>query len=289
MKHSAMFRRFSFLAFIVIATLAISACRSKEAEFRRYDLDGKILAVDGTRKQLTIAHKDIPGLMKAMTMEFKVNDDWVMRAAKPGDHISAQLVMDPDGAYLDKVTLTSAGTAPEPSTSKVRESQPGDHPPDVSFVNQDGKKLKLSDLQGRPVLLTFIYTRCPLPDFCIRMSDNFGQVARELKQSDPNLKLQMVSFSIDPDFDKPPVLKNYGKSFAGSVDPKFSQWQFVSTTPEQTRSFADYFGLSYNKEQEQIVHSLRTVLLDSAGNIVVVYNGNDWTAADVIRDLKALK
>jgi protein SCO1/2 len=123
------------------------------------------------------------------------------------------------------------------------------------------------------------------------MSDNFGLVARQLKSADPAVygKLQMLSLSIDPEFDKPAVLKNYGKSFAGTVDPTFTHWQFGSANPKDTRDFANYFGLSYEKEQDQIVHSLRTALIDPSGKIAALYNGNDWKPDDVIRDLKNMK
>ncbi len=275
----------------VLAVLAISsltACRSSNEQFRRYTVDGKVLAVNSDKKTLTIAHKEIPGLMGAMTMDYSVNERWVMRAAKPGDHITATLVMDPEGAYLENVTLTATGTAIEASTSPLHEPAPGDVPPEFVFSNQDGKQSKLSELRGKPLLITFIYTRCPLPDYCIRMSDNFGRIARQLKQNDPAQyeKLHMLSISIDPEFDSPPVLKNYGKSFAGNFDPKFEHWQFASANPKDTRAFANFFGLSYDKEGDQIVHSLRTALLDSSGKIVAVYNGNDWRPDDVIRDLK---
>jgi protein SCO1/2 len=275
----------------VLAIVSLIACRSNDQQFRRYPLDGKVLAVNKDKKTLTIAHKEIPGLMGAMTMDYSVNEGWVLRAAKPGDHIGASLVMDPEGAYLENVTLTSTGTPIDATTNSLHEPVPGDVPPDFAFSNQDGKQEKLSDLRGKPLLLTFIYTRCPLPDYCIRMSDNFGAIARQLKQSDPGLygKLQMLSVSIDPEFDKPPVLKNYGKSFAGNVDPKFEHWQFGSADPEETRAFANFFGLSYDEQDGQIVHSLRTALLDPSGKIAAVYNGNDWRPDDVIRDLKKMQ
>lgn len=283
-------RTITTVSLAVLALISLIACRSSNQQFRRYPLDGKILAVNKDQKTLTIAHKDIPGLMGAMTMDYSVNESWVLRQAKPGDHISASLVMDPDGAYLESVTLTSTGTPIEASTNPLHEPVPGDVPPDFIFSNQDGRKEKLSELRGKPLLLTFIYTRCPLPDYCIRMSDNFGSIARQLKQSDPGLygRLQMLSISIDPEFDKPRVLNDYGKSFAGTVDPKFEHWQFGSADPKETRAFANFFGLSYDQEDGQIVHSLRTVLLDPSGKIAAVYNGNDWRPDDVIRDLKKM-
>ncbi len=284
-------RTITTVVLAVLAFVSLIACRSSNQQFRRYPLDGKVLGVDKDKKTLTIAHKDIPGLMGAMTMDYTVNESWVMRQAKPGDHITASLVMDPDGAYLENVTLTSTGTPIDASTNPLHEPVPGDMPPDFVFSNQDGKQEKLSDLRGKPLLLTFIYTRCPLPDYCIRMSDNFGLIARQLKKNDPAVygKLQMLSVSIDPEFDKPAVLKDYGKSFAETVDPKFEHWQFGSAGPKETRAFANFFGLSYDQEGDQIVHSLRTALLDPSGKIAAVYNGNDWRPEDVIRDLKKME
>ncbi|HEU5399771.1 MAG TPA: SCO family protein [Terriglobales bacterium] len=275
----------------ILAIVSLFACRSSDQQFRRYPVDGKVLSVNSDKKTLKIAHKEIPGLMGAMTMDYSVNEGWVMRQAKPGDHITASLVLDPAGAYLDNVTLTSTGTPIDASTNPLHEPVPGDVPPDFAFSNQDGKQVKLSELRGKPLLLTFIYTRCPLPDYCIRMSDNFGSIERQLKQNDPGLygKLQLLSVSIDPEFDTPPVLKNYGKSFAGNVDPKFEHWQFGSADPKDTRAFANFFGLSYDTQAGQIVHSLRTALLDPSGKIVAVYNGNDWRPQDVVRDLKKMQ
>src|SRR5512146_1339548 len=283
-------RNLTSVVLAVLAVISLAACRKSSDQFRHYTVDGKVLAVNKDKKTLTIAHKEIQGLMGAMTMDYSVNDGSVMRQAKPGDHITASLVMDPAGAYLESVTLTSTGTPIEASTNPLHEPLPGDVPPDFAFSNQDGKQVKLSDLRGKPLLLTFIYTRCPLPDYCIRMSDNFGLVARQLKQKDPGLysKLQMLSVSIDPEFDTPPVLKDYGKSFAQTVDPKFEHWQFGSADAKETRAFANFFGLSYDKEGDQIVHSLRTALLDPSGKIAAVYNGNDWRRDDVIRDLKKM-
>ncbi len=275
--------------FLLLATVLSIACKSKpKPEPRRYDLEGKIVAVDAGKKSLTISHKDIPGLMKAMTMEFDVkHNDGVFRFAQPGDHVTATLVMDPDGAYLDNLTVVQDSPSGS-STSDVHLPEAGQQVPDFAFTNQNGKKDKLSSMRGRPVLLTFIYTRCPLPNYCIRMSSNFADIEKQLKQTDPKLfdRLRVVSVSIDPEFDTPKVLKEYGKNYAAQADPSFTHWWFVSSTPEETRKFADFFGLSYVKDQNQIVHSLRTVLIGPDGKIVSVYDGNDWQPADVIKDLK---
>lgn len=277
---------------LLILTVLFAACSSKpKPEPRRYELEGKIVGVDAGAKKLTVAHKDIPGFMNAMTMDFKVRDANVFSYARKGDQISAILVMDPDGSYLDDVVIVQNTPDSGASTSPVHLPQVGDQVPDFTFTNQSGKKDKLSALHGRPVLLTFIYTRCPLPDYCVRMSSNFADIEKQLKQNQPKLydKLQLVSVSIDPEFDTAKVLKAYGKNYVGQVDPNFTHWWFVSSSPDETKTFANFFGLSYMKEQNQIVHSLRTALVGPDGKIAAIYNGNDWRAGDAIKDLQGMK
>jgi protein SCO1/2 len=277
---------------ILILTVLFAACSSKpKPEPKRYELEGKIVGVDAGAKKLTVAHKDIPGLMKAMTMDFKVKDSGVFGYAKKGDQISAVLVMDQGDSYLEDVVIVQNTPDSGVSTSPVHLPQVGDQVPDFTFTNQSGKKDTLSALRGRPVLLTFIYTRCPLPDYCVRMSSNFADIEKQLKQTQPKLydKLQLVSVSIDPEFDTPKVLAAYGKNYAGQVDPKFTRWWFVTSSPDETKTFANFFGLSYMKQENQIVHSLRTALIGPDGKIAAIYNGNDWRAADVIKDLQGLK
>jgi protein SCO1/2 len=239
-----------------------------------------------------LAHEEVVGYMKAMTMGFKVKEQWALEAMGPGDRVNAVLVVDPQGAYLEQPVITKAtGTEPEPSTSAMHEPQIGDKIPDFELVNQAGKRIKLSEFGGSPVMLTFIYSRCPLPDYCIRMSNNFAEVAKELKASDPKLyaSMKMVSVSIDPTYDRPEVLRKYAKTYAGEVDPKLEHWTFATGTPEQVRKIADYFGLAYEQQSGQIIHSLRTAVIGRDGKIAFLYQGNDWKPSEAVRDLKSLE
>ncbi|HWR35302.1 MAG TPA: SCO family protein [Clostridia bacterium] len=288
-----MFKRRACLPVLAILTLllltSVACSRKPKAQPRQYDIFGKVVSVEKASKQVTVAHKEIPGFMKAMTMSFKVKDEWALNVLEPGDEIGAVLVVDRDGAYLEQLSIQkNSGTQPEPAAKQgVRESQVGDIIPDFVLVSQDGKSIRMHQFRGRPLLLTFIYTRCPLPDYCIRMSNNFAEIASQLKQQQPDLysHLQMLSISIDPEFDKPEVLRQYAASYAGEVDPKLTHWTFAGGTPDQVRRIAEFFGLSYLKENAQIVHSLRTVLTDSQGKVTAVYRGNEWKPADVIADL----
>jgi protein SCO1 len=266
----------------VFLLLTVAACNKKTANEKHYDIEGTVVSVDAAAHEITINHKAIPGYMAAMTMPYKVKQDWVLSKAKPGDVLRGQLTVTDDSAVIDDLSLTE-GSPNAPAASAGQHMPPtGDVVPDFAFVNQDGKKVKLSSLRGGPVLLTFIYTRCPLPDYCIRMSNNFGEVAKQLQKTPVAWKkAHLLSLSFDPEYDKPNILKTYGKSYAGSIDPKFEHWQFVTASPEEVRKAADYFGLVFDPQNGQYIHSLRTAVIGADGKLIEVIHGNEWKPEEV--------
>lgn len=268
--------------------LACLACTKKPAT-KAYELQGRVVAVDSGARELTIAHEDIPGLMKGMTMPFQVprNEGWIFGKIEPGDHIHATLVIT-DHAELQDISFNKGSVTPGDGTSNLRIPEAGDDVPNFTLANQFGKTLHLEQFRGKPLLLTFIYTRCPVPDFCLLMSNNFSEVLRQLQET-PSVfaKAQLLSISIDPEYDKPTVLHAYGQRYVGNVDPNFQHWQFASGSPEEVRKAADFFGLSYNSKEGQIVHTLRTVLVGADGKIAKVYSGNQWKPVDVAADYAA--
>jgi protein SCO1/2 len=269
---------------LAIFTLTLTACsRKPTVPERQYDLSGKIVAVDRNARELTIQHEDVPGLMKGMTMPFRVKDDWVFNTAQPGDNVTATLIVAGDSSYLENVVVTK-GASPAPNENGLRLPQIGDAVPDFTLVNQDGKKLRLAQFRGKAVLITFIYTRCPLPDYCIRMSNNFNAIAKQLKHQ-PAIydKTEQLSISFDPEYDTPKVLRDYGDNYAGDIDPKFTHWQFVTANPAEIKKVSDFFGLSYIPNGTQIVHSLRTAVIGPDGRIVHFFNGNEWKPADAVQ------
>ena len=272
----------------MLILVSFIACSHPPAA-KRYELQGRVVAVDAAARQLTIAHKDIPGLMVGMTMPFTVSDKdvWVFKSIAPGDEVKATLVLG-DQAELQGVTFTRHSDTESDGTSALRIPQPGDDVPDFTLVNQNGKSIRFQQFRGEPVLLTFIYTRCPFPDYCPRMSNNFAQVLQQL-QKDPKAfgKAQLLSISIDPEHDKPAVLRSYGERYVGRVDPRFAHWEFASGSPEQVRKVADFFGLAYNQKDGQIVHGLVTVLIGKDGKVAKVYSGSDWKPDEVAADFIA--
>ena len=270
-----------YRALLALALLATS-CSRKPAD-KRYELQGEVVAVDSAAHQITVAHQDIPGLMPGMTMPFLVgpNDEWVFGKIAPGDQIHATLVIGKQ-AQLQDISFTKQAPAAGDGTTTTHLPQAGDQVPDFTFTNQDGKRIHLAQFRGQPLLLTFIYTRCPMPDFCLLMSNNFSEILKELHEKPTAFRnAQLLSISIDPDYDKPPVLRQYGQRYVGDIDPNFQHWQFASGSPEQVRKAADYFGLAYNSKSGQIVHSLSTVLIGPDGKVQKLFLGNDWKPADV--------
>jgi protein SCO1/2 len=278
----------------VLFLASVTGCKSKKADeaVQRYPIEGVVMGVDPKEQTITLKHHEVVGYMKAMTMPFNVKDKWVYRVVHVGDTVQATLVVGADDAWLENVSVTqSAQAADQSNTSPVHRPQQGDAVPDFAFVNQQGKPIHLAQFRGQPLLLTFVYTRCPLPDFCIRMSNNFVQVAEELKNNNPRAfaRLQMLSISIDPDYDSPKVLTEYGKRYAATVDPQLKHWSFATGKPEEIRKAAEFFALSYQPQNGQITHTLSTALLDASGKLAEFYTGNGWSPSEVADKLAALQ
>jgi len=273
--------------------MCVFGCKSQKpatAE-RRFPIEGRVVAADSAAHTLTLDHHEVVGYMKAMTMVFSVRDTWVFNVVHPGDTVQATLVVS-DSAYLENISVTQArGTADLSTTSPVHLPQRGEVVPDFHFINQQGRAIHLAQFRGQPLLITFIYTRCPLPDYCIRMSNNFAGVAQILQKNKPAAfaKLQMLSISIDPEFDNPKALRGYGKAYAGALDPELKHWNLATGKAADIRKTAEYFGLSYETQNGQIIHDLRTALLDANGKIAEFYSGNQWTPAEVATEIEALQ
>jgi protein SCO1/2 len=228
--------------------------------------------------------------MGAMTMSFVVKDQWAFKVLKPGQTVSATLVIEADHSWLEGLVVTEEGKPGSGSLAPPGSARTplGQDVPDFALINQDGKRIHLHQYHGKALLLTFIYTRCPLPDYCPLMSKNFAQIAEQVRR-DPKLSASthLLSISIDPEFDTPAVLRAYGRNYAGNLHP-FGQWEFATGTPEEVRKVAEFFGLRYWTDRGQIVHSLVTVLIAPGGKVIQVYRGNDWLTAPVVSELWAL-
>jgi len=278
-------------ALLFSAALCLSACAGEPAaEGRRYELKGKVVSVDRAKGEAKVEHEDIPGFMPAMVMDFPVRDAEALKVLEAGDRVQAALVVTDDAYWLENPVITKGQPGADASaaapTSGPREPKPGDEMPDVKLVNQDGRPFNTRALKGRAVVVNFIYTRCPLPDQCPLMSANFAQLNAALG-ADAGLrkKARLLSVTLDPEFDRPEVLRPYGAAYAGG---RFDDWDFATGDPADVRRFAEFFGLVYKAEGGQVTHSLRTAVVGADGKLLKIYRGNEWKPEEVLNELKAL-
>jgi protein SCO1/2 len=277
----------------LLISLGFSSCKEKppraSSGAQRYEVKGKVVSANKSEHKVTIEHEEIAGYMEAMTMPFTLLDDWVYDELTPGAQIQATLVVDTGRTWLENPVVTKIV---DPSLARSEETgiEPslGAEAPDFTLVNQDGKKINLKQYRGRALLLTFIYTRCPLPDYCPLMSQNFAAIGKELQKNPAlNDKTHLLSISVDPDYDKPKVLREYGARYIGSNKPEaFKHWEFAAGSNEEIKAIAQFFGLNYWPENDQIIHGLRTAILTPEGKVHKIYRGNDWKPEQVLKDLE---
>ena len=278
------------IALIILMILVCTvSCRRNSANEKRYELKGKVEAVEPDKHLITIAHDEIPNYMPSMTMPFADPDDTDFQILAVGDQIAATLVVDGPHSWLENVIITKESVDPSTSTGIV-EAREGAEVPDYGLVNQDGKDIKIHHYRGKALLLTFIYTRCPLPEYCTLMSRNFAEIDQHLQQQPPLYeRTHLLSISIDPEFDTPKVLRSYGAAHTERYSSEtFSHWEFATGTKDQVKGIAQFFGLRYFDENGQITHGLRTVIIGPEGKVLKVYHGNDWKPDEVIKDLQKL-
>ena len=282
------------LALAACFVLLISGCRKPGPPVasdgaKRFEIKGKVVTANKDDHKVTIQHEKIEGYMDAMTMPFTLLDDWVYGELKPGALIQATLVVDQNRTWLESPSVTTVDpnlVGKEVETSV--EPKVGDAVPDFSLTNQDGKKISLKKYAGRTLLLTFVYTRCPMPDQCPLMSTNFALLNQELANNAAlKDKVSLLSVSVDPAFDKPKVLRDYGLKYINSTRPDaFARWELATGSNEEVTKVGKFFGLNYWPEKDQVIHNLRTVMISADGKIAKTYRGNDWKPDQVLKDLE---
>ena len=276
--------------FLLAAALAGAACGGG-SDRREFTLQGQVLSVTGDHTQATIKHDEIKGFMPAMTMPYHARDAKEFQAVAPGDLVKATLVVVSNDAYVKDVTKTGSAPLekvpePAPSASSGFELlKEGDQVPNAQFVDQNGTKRDFASFKGSPILLTFIYTKCPMPTFCPLMDRHFAAIQKTLKSE--KLNVQLVSVSFDPVVDTPKVLKAHAKELG--ADEK--TWTFLTGDRDDIDKFGAGFGLSVSRsvtDQRDITHTLRTAIVNREGKLVKVYIGNEWTPEQALADVKAL-
>ena len=273
--------------------------------------DRKVFQVNGVVRELkpngktaVIAHETIPNYMAAMTMDFDVKDKRELAGLSPGDAISFRMVVTKDDGRIEHVrklppaTPTNAsqvitlndtnGTNAGPLTFRrspiVEPLNIGDAIPDYKFTNQFGAPISLAQFKGRALALTFIFTRCPFPTFCPRMSQNFQKAQAALKaQADAPQNWTLLSISFDPAWDTPERLRAYAAPYRLDTN----HWQFATSDLWTIDGITEQVGLTFYRETPNALpnHNLRTVVIDARGRLQKVFVGNEWTTDEFVNEM----
>jgi len=285
-------RRSAFVAVALAAAIAVG-CGGGE-EVREYPLQGQILSITPDKMQASVKHEEIKGFMAAMTMDYKVKDAKEYQELQPGDLINATLVVESADGYLKDVKKVgnapiekAPGSSAAPASSGFELIKPGETVPDNAFLDQDGRKRDFASFRGKTVVMTFIYTKCPMPTFCPLMDRHFATIQGKLK-ADPALEnVHLVTVSFDPLTDTPPVLKAH----AAKLGADTARWTFLTGDRDEIDQFAARFGITVTRnvnDMTDIAHNLRTAIIDANGTLVKTYTGNEWSPEDVLADLASV-
>lgn len=272
-------------------------------EFKEFMLVGEVKKVEKETREITIRHEKIAGFMEAMTMPFRISDQALLDDVRPGDRIEGKLQVEQENGQTKDyrlvelrvvrpplaapVVLDLAGPASQLRTRPKR-LQPGDPVADFAMTGQDGKTFRLSDLRGYVVVLTFIYTRCPLPDFCPAMDRKFSDLALTIGAFPSRAeKIRLLSISFDPDNDTPEILRKHAKIRGGSPP----LWEFAVASHEELARITGPLGLVYGPGRDEIIHNLCTAVIDQNGRLVRLEVGtqrNKWSSADLLKTVYSL-
>lgn len=286
------------LAVLVLLSGGAGCSRGPEAagtsdsgsEAVRYSVKGVVRSLDPLNDAVMVEHEDIPGFMPSMTMPFTAKNREEILPLKVNEGVRFDFVVTADDAWIENVESIPRVEVDLPEKSSVRPEsasagkasrlQEGDALPDFQLVDQKNRKVSRETFAGQPLLLTFIFTRCPVPTFCPKMSGNFEKLATEFSQ-DP---MRLLSISFDPEYDTPEVLDAYGETF--SADPE--QWCLATGSPEEIEKLTQAFAVYTKAADGTIDHGLCTVLVAPDGTIETIWRGNRWETEEVARSVQKM-
>lgn len=279
---------------LISALLTVAGCHTSSSDQAKsypektFPVKGKVISTDATH--VTLDHEAVPGFMEAMTMPYKLKDPTIVSELHPGDRISARIVVQQDAAgfrapELDNIVVIAQARPDYKPAVTYNSPKPGDAVPDFKLLNQDNKAIHIAQFKGRVILATFIYTRCPVPDYCPRISRNFAEIEKTLS-ADPSLytETHLLSISFDPAYDTPKVLKTYGTAYTGKQGKEaFTHWEFVVAPKDDLNKVTEYFGVGVTSGENQTLnHSLSTIVIGKDGRIAAWFPTNDWKTEDVV-------
>lgn len=230
---------------------------------------------------MVVTHDEIPSYMDAMTMEFVARDPGEIADLLPGDIVEFSLVVADRESRAESIRKVGTGGA-----VSTQVPTPGGTPqpaslPDVTLIDQDGKPFHLQDLRGKALAISFIFTRCPLPDYCPKTSEQFEAVQAELSQGADD-RWQLLSITIDPAFDTPERLRAYGSRYHA----KAGQWTLATGDVTDLSRLASAFDVGVAGQGAALTHTTRTIVVDPSGSIRKTYGDNRWQPSELVSEMK---
>lgn len=251
-----------------VGFLLLSGC------VRHYRAQGVVLAVDQSNQTVTISHRAIRGYMEAMVMPFPVKDPGELKPLVPGSRVNFELEVRKNSTAVRRIAVqASAALDDVPIPKPVNQVASGGAVPDFSLTDQHGQSVKLSDFRGKVVAIDFIYTRCPLPDVCPRLSANFARLQKRFEG-----KIVLLSITLDPQYDTPNVLADYARRW--QADPAI--WRFLTGPDEEIQRIAGNFGLVYWPEEGVITHQAATAIISPEGRLAARLEGASFTSQQLL-------
>jgi protein SCO1/2 len=287
-----------WLAVAGLATV-LSGCGQKDSAHASrtqvFTVKGVVKELEPDGKTAVIHHEAIPGYMESMTMPFEVRDTNLLHGLKAGDTISFELDVTPNEGWIQGLTKlesaapeTMAQTTPTETKPAMRVSRAlepldeGDPLPDYHFTNELGEAVRLSEFKGQVLAFTFFFTSCPFPDYCPRMTSNFGKAEKQLESlSNAPAHWHLLSISFDPARDTPGKLAAYARN----AEYDKTHWSFLTGDEDQISGLAEQIGENYWREEGSIGHNLRTVVVDASGHIRNIIPGNKWTVGEFVKEM----
>ena len=292
-----------FMAASLVATSILSCSKNEQAtsspatpaaadtNLQIFQVKGVVKELFPEKKKALISHEDIPNYMEAMTMMLDVKDARELAGLQPGDSLTFRMLVTNDDGWIDQLKKIDGPRMPLPAGPsgfrRVREVEPlavGDKMTDYTFTNTLGRVVRIGDFKGQALAFTFIFTRCPFPTFCPRLSSSMESVQQQLKaMSNGPTNWHLLSITIDPDYDTPERLKEY----AGRYHAAPNRWDFVTAPLIDITAIGEQFGLQFWRANpsEPINHNVRTVVVDAAGHIQWITPDTDWTADALVEQM----
>jgi protein SCO1/2 len=269
---------------IRLATLVLAALACQAAG-QRYAATGLVLSVDQPHQTVVLSHGSIAGYMEAMTMPFHVRQPKVLETLHPGDSVRFTLVVEKNASWVEDIHVVAFDSAErDPAQASrlkllgavMRKSEvlpltAGQVVPDFTLIDQASTPVTFSQFAGKVVAINFVYTRCPLPDYCFRLSNNFGRIQKRFSGS---RELVLLTVTFDPVNDQPEVLARYAHIW--NADPR--KWHFLTGPVADVHRVCALFGVEYWQDEGLFTHSLHTAVIDRAGRLVANLEGNQYTA-----------